>query len=72
MNREALLGALEAPEVPPMVAAWCSQLLSPEFLAMLRAFPAEQVDVRLSASRGKVRSRPVVVLNGGPSAMVDP
>jgi hypothetical protein len=38
----------------------------------MRAFPAEQVDIRLSASRGRVRSKPVVVFNGGPTELVDP
>lgn len=72
MNQEILKAALDTSDVPPVVAAWCAQLLSPEFIAMLRAFPAEQIDVRLSASRGRVRPKPVVVLNGGPAELVDP
>lgn len=72
MNPQVVEAALDAPDIPPVVAAWCAQLLSPEFLAMLRAFPAEQIDVRLSASRGRVRPKPVVVLNGGPAELVDP
>lgn len=59
-------------DVQPVIAAWCAQLLSPEFVALIEAFPAEQIDVRLSASRGKVRPKPVVILNGGPSALVEP
>jgi hypothetical protein len=70
--RDAVAEALNAPDVPPIVAAWCTQLLSPEFLSVVRAFPAEQVDVRLSASRGRVRPKPVVVFNGGPQELVDP
>jgi hypothetical protein len=72
MQRQAISEALESPEIPPIIAAWCAQLLSPEFLAMLRAFPAEQIDVRLSAAKGRVRPKPVVILNGGPSSLVEP
>lgn len=63
---------LDRVEVPPVVAAWVRQLLDPQFLAMIRAYPAEQVDVRLSSSRGRVRPRPVLVFNGGPAELVDP
>ena len=59
-------------DIPPVVEAWVRQLLDPGFLAMLRAVPVEQVDVRLSASRGRVRARPVVILNGGPADLVEP
>lgn len=72
MQRQVISEALESPEIPPIIAAWCAQLLSPEFLAMLRAFPVEQIDVRLSASKGRVRPKPVVVFNGGPSSLVEP
>ena len=51
-----------------MIRAWIDQLLSPEVTAVVAAFPHGQVDVRLSAARGKVRARPVVVLNGGPQS----
>jgi len=63
---------LDRPEVPPVVEAWVKQLLDPAFLALMRAFPAEQVDIRLSASRGKVRRRPAITFNGGPTEMVEP
>jgi len=56
-------------EVPPVVQHWMRQLLDPAFLAMLRAYPADQVDVRLSASRGRVRRAPVIVFNGGPQSL---
>ena len=72
IQREAVEAVLDSPDIPPVVAAWCAQLLSPEFLLAMRAFPAEQVDIRLSASRGRVRSKPVVVFNGGPAELVDP
>ena len=62
---------LDRPEIPPVVEAWVRQLLEPSFLALMRAYPAEQVDVRLSASRGRVRPRPVLVFDGGPSALVE-
>lgn len=63
---------LDRPEIPPVIEAWVKQLLDPGLLALLRAYPAEQVDVRLSASRGKVRRRPIVTFNGGPTDMVEP
>lgn len=72
IHREAVEAALDSPEIPPVVAAWCAQLLSPEFLSAMRAFPSEQVDVRLSASKGRVRRKPVVVFNGGPTELVEP
>lgn len=66
------VGGLDRVEVPPVVAAWVRQLLDPSFLAMMRAWPADQVDVRLSSSRGRVRPKPVVIFNGGPADLVDP
>jgi hypothetical protein len=48
-----------------------AQLLSPEVMAVVAAFPDGQVDVRLSAARGKVRARPTVIVNGGPQAFMD-
>ena len=53
-------------DVHPITRAWIEQLLSPEVQAVFAAFPAAQVDVRLSSAKGKVRGRPVIVLNGGP------
>ena len=54
-------------DVPDVIKAWVRQLLDPEFVALVCALPGDQIDVRLGASRGKVRRRPVVVLNGGPA-----
>lgn len=59
-------------DVHPLLRAWISQLLSPEVVAVVSAFPDGQVDVRLSAAKGKVRARPTVVINGGPQSMVQP
>lgn len=39
---------------------------------MVNAFPDGQIDVRLSASKGKVRARPTVIVNGGPQTMMEP
>jgi hypothetical protein len=63
---------VDLPEVPPIVQAWIRQLTDPTFLAMMRTWPAEQVDVRLTASRGRVRRLPEIVFNGGPQEMVNP
>jgi len=63
---------VDLPEVPPIVQAWILQLTDPTFLAMMRTWPAEQVDVRLTASRGRVRRLPEIVFNGGPQEMVNP
>lgn len=60
------------PDVHPLLRAWIAQLLSPEVVAVVSAFPDGQVDVKLSASKGKVRARPTIVLGGGPQSMVDP
>jgi hypothetical protein len=59
----------ESVDAHPLVRAWISQLLSPEVMAVVAAFPDGQVDVKLSAAKGKVRARPTVVINGGPQAM---
>jgi hypothetical protein len=59
-------------DVHPLVRAWIGQLLSPEVVAVVSAFPDGQVDVKLSAAKGKVRARPTIVLGGGPQSMVEP
>lgn len=51
--------------LPPAVEAWVRQLLDPEFVALMRMQPYDRVDVRLSASKGRVSRLPQVVLNGG-------
>lgn len=55
-------------EVPPHVRAWVRQLLD---LDLPESTFEGQVEVRLYANKGKVRKNPTVVLNGGPSEMVD-
>lgn len=60
------------PEIPPVVQGWIRQLLDAELLALMRVHGAGQVDVRLSAAGGKVRTRPAVTLNGGPQQYADP
>lgn len=62
----------DADDLPPLVRAWIAQLLSPDVRAVVEAFPDGQVDVRLSASKGKVRARPMISINSGPQNMVDP
>ena len=56
---------------PPVIEAWIRQLTDPRFIDMVQNWPAEQVDVRLSASRGRVRRLPEIVFNGGPQQMVE-
>jgi hypothetical protein len=58
-------------DLSPLLRAWVAQLLSPEVMAVVAAFPDGQVDVRLSAARGKVRARPTVIVNGGPQSFMD-
>ena len=58
-------------DVPDVIQAWVRQLLDPAFVEMVVRMDAEQLDVRLSASRGKVRKNPTVILNGGPQTFVD-
>lgn len=72
IQRDAIQAALDSPEIPPVIAAWCAQLLSPEVISLLHQYPSAQVDVRLSASKGRVRRNPVVIFNAGPSDMVEP
>lgn len=66
------MSAARPDEVPPLIRAWIEQLLSPEVVTVVTAFGDGQVDVRLSAAKGKVRMRPQVTLNGGPQSMVEP
>jgi hypothetical protein len=64
-------GQLLPPDVPPMVEAWIRQLLDPEQLAVFKAAAPGRIDVRLSASRGKVSRQPVITLNAGPQEMIE-
>jgi hypothetical protein len=60
-------------EVPFFVQSWIRSLLDPELLDMLRSAGDRQVEVRLLASKGRVRRRPAVLIDtGGHQEMVDP
>lgn len=61
-----------ADRVPEPVRAWVEQLLDPEVTRLFDVFPDAQIDIRLSASKGRVRRRPMITLNGGPVEMVNP
>jgi len=54
-------------KVPSFVEAWVKQLLDPKFIKLMEEIPYDQIDIKLSASKGRVRRRPVVILNGGPT-----
>jgi hypothetical protein len=59
----------EFDDLPPMVRTWISQLLDPSFLALLMHAP-DRIDVTLSASRGRARRSPAILLGGGASEYV--
>lgn len=61
----------DTPVVPPMIQAWVRQLLDPAFVAAVTAMPTGRVDVKLTASKGRVSREPTVVLNGGPQEWAD-
>jgi DNA repair exonuclease SbcCD ATPase subunit len=54
-------------DIPPIVRAWVAQLCEPDMLEILQKMSHEQIDIKLSAARGKVRRKPIVVFNGGPN-----
>ena len=58
-------------ELPPAIEAWIKQLLEPSFVEMMRSQPFDRVDLKLSASRGRVSRLPVVILGGGQQEFVD-
>lgn len=58
--------------VPEPLRAWIEQLLEPEVTRLFDVFPDGQIDVRLTASKGKVRRRPTIIVNGGPVEMIEP
>ena len=58
-------------DVPEVIQAWIKQLLDPKFVSMMRSLDAEQLDIKLSSSKGKIRKNPVVIINGGPQNFVD-
>ena len=55
-----------ASEPPEIVLEWISQLLNPDFIALLKVCPFDKVDIRLAASKGRVSKAPMIVFNGGP------
>jgi hypothetical protein len=58
-------------ELPPAIEAWIKQLLEPSFVELMRSQPFDRVDLKLSASRGRVSRLPVVILGGGQQEFVD-
>ena len=62
---------LEEQALPPVIEAWVKQLLEPSFIELMRSQPYERVDVRLSASKGRVSRLPQIVLNGGQLEYID-
>lgn len=61
-----------APMAPPVIQAWVRQLLDPSLWAMIESADDGQVDVRLTAHRGRVKRYPGVLINAGPQEMVSP
>lgn len=59
-------------DYPAVVKAWFRQLLDPQVVEMVRQAGDGQVEIRLAANRGRVRSRPVITIHGGSQAMVEP
>jgi hypothetical protein len=57
-------------DLPPVIQAWIAQLTDERFVSMIRDWPADQIDVRLSSSRGRVRRLPEITFAGGPQEMV--
>jgi hypothetical protein len=62
----------EGDRLPEALRGWIEQLLEPEITRLFDVFPEDQIDIRLSASKGKIRRRPSVTINGGPMELVDP
>lgn len=58
--------------LPEPLRAWIEQLLEPEITRLFDVFPDAQIDVRLTASKGRVRRRPTIIVNGGPVEMIEP
>jgi hypothetical protein len=57
--------------LPPVIEAWVKQLLDPSFVELMRSQPYDRVDVRLSASKGRVSRSPQIMLNGGQQEFTD-
>ena len=58
--------------INPVIAAWIAQLLDPQTIALVEASADGQIDIRISASRGKVRRLPEITFNKGVTEHVDP
>ncbi len=59
--------------VPMFVQGWIRSLLDPDLLAVLREAGDRNIEVRLVASRGRIRRRPALLLDAaGNTDMVDP
>lgn len=50
-------------DIPPLVEAWVNQLLDPHVVDLINAAGDRNVDIRLSAAKGKVRPNPVITIN---------
>lgn len=59
-------------KIPPVIEAWVRQLLDPQFVALVKGLPVDRIDIRLSASKGRVARLPQITLNGGQQEMVAP
>lgn len=59
-------------DVPPVIHAWIAQLLDPQTIALVEASEEGQIDIRLAASRGKVRRLPEITFNKGVTEHVEP
>lgn len=57
--------------LPPVIEAWIKQLLDPSFVELMRSQPYDRIDVRLSASKGRVSRLPQIMLNGGQQEFID-
>lgn len=57
--------------LPPVIEAWVKQLLDPSFVELMRSQPYDRVDVRVSASKGRVSRLPQIMLNGGQQEFID-
>lgn len=57
--------------LPPVIEAWLKQLLDPSFVELMRSQPYDRVDIRLSASKGRVSRLPQIMLNGGQQEFID-
>lgn len=59
-------------DLPPVIQAWIAQLIDPQTVALVNASAEGQIDIRLAASRGKVRRLPEVTFNKGVTEHVEP